>query len=71
MCPVTTFGGTASGATLTVCCVSLFHYLESCTDGEPTLPKVIRALFDNTVAFLATPGHLPSCMTLGGRWAAV
>jgi hypothetical protein len=32
---------------------------------------VIRALFDNTVAFLATPGHLPSCMTLGGRWAAV
>src|ERR1700730_267042 len=33
---------------------------------EPTLEKVIRALFDNTVAFLTTPGHPPSCMTLAG-----
>ena len=33
---------------------------------EPTLEKVIRALFDNTVAFLTTPGHPPTCMTLTG-----
>jgi AcrR family transcriptional regulator len=33
---------------------------------EPTLEKVIRALFDNTVAFLSTPGHPPTCMTLAG-----
>lgn len=33
---------------------------------EPTLPKVVRALFDNTVAFLAGSGHPPTCMTLGG-----
>ena len=33
---------------------------------EPTLEKVLRALFDNTVAFLATPGHPPTCMTLAG-----
>jgi AcrR family transcriptional regulator len=33
---------------------------------EPTLEKVIRALFDNTVAFLTTPGHPPTCMTLAG-----
>ena len=33
---------------------------------EPTLERVIRALFDNTVAFLATPGHPPTCMTLAG-----
>jgi AcrR family transcriptional regulator len=33
---------------------------------EPTLEKVIRALFHNTVAFLTTPGHPPSCMTLAG-----
>jgi AcrR family transcriptional regulator len=33
---------------------------------EPTLKKVIRALFDNTVAFLTTPGHPPTCMTLAG-----
>lgn len=33
---------------------------------EPTLEKVVRALFDNTVAFLTTPGHPPSCMTLAG-----
>jgi AcrR family transcriptional regulator len=33
---------------------------------EPTLEKVIRALFNNTVAFLTTPGHPPTCMTLGG-----
>ncbi len=32
----------------------------------PTLEKVIRALFDNTVAFLTTPGHPPTCMTLAG-----
>jgi|SRR6185312_3718622 len=31
-----------------------------------TLEKVIRALFDNTVAFLTMPGHPPSCMTLAG-----
>jgi hypothetical protein len=37
---------------------------------EPTLARVIRALFDNTVAFLTTPGHPPTCMTLAGRWAA-
>jgi AcrR family transcriptional regulator len=33
---------------------------------EPTLEKVVRALFDNTVAFLTTPGHPASCMTLSG-----
>ena len=33
---------------------------------KPTLKKVIRALFDNTVAFLTTPGHPPTCMTLAG-----
>jgi len=33
---------------------------------EPTLRRVIRALFDNTVAFLTTPGHPPICMTLAG-----
>jgi hypothetical protein len=33
---------------------------------EPTLKKFIRALFDSTVAFLTTPGHPPTCMTLAG-----
>ncbi|HEV2424811.1 MAG TPA: TetR/AcrR family transcriptional regulator [Terriglobia bacterium] len=33
---------------------------------EPTLEKFIRALFANTVAFLTTPGHPPTCMTLTG-----
>ena len=33
---------------------------------EPTLEKVIHALFHNTVAFLTAPGHPPSCMTLAG-----
>jgi AcrR family transcriptional regulator len=33
---------------------------------EPTLERVIPALFDNTVAFLTTPGHPPTCMTLAG-----
>jgi AcrR family transcriptional regulator len=33
---------------------------------QPTLEKVIRALFDDTVAFLTTPGHPPTCMTLAG-----
>jgi AcrR family transcriptional regulator len=33
---------------------------------EPTLEKVVRALFDNTVAFLTAPGHPPTCMTLAG-----
>jgi hypothetical protein len=33
---------------------------------EPTLEKAIRAPFDNTVAFLTTPGHPPACMTLAG-----
>jgi len=33
---------------------------------EPTLDKVIRALFNNTVGFLTAPGHPPSCMTLVG-----
>lgn len=33
---------------------------------QPTLKKVIRALFDSTVAFLITPGHPPACMTLAG-----
>jgi len=33
---------------------------------EPTLEKVIRALFNNTAAFLTTPGHPPTCMTLVG-----
>jgi AcrR family transcriptional regulator len=33
---------------------------------EPTLEKVVRALFDNTVAFLTMPGHPPTCMTLAG-----
>ena len=33
---------------------------------EPTLKKVIRALFTSTVAFLTTPGHPPACMTLVG-----
>jgi AcrR family transcriptional regulator len=33
---------------------------------KPTLDKVIRALFDNTVAFLTAPGHPSTCMTLAG-----
>ncbi|HZC94511.1 MAG TPA: TetR/AcrR family transcriptional regulator [Mycobacterium sp.] len=33
---------------------------------KPTLEKVIRALFGNTVAFLTSPGHPPTCMTLAG-----
>jgi AcrR family transcriptional regulator len=33
---------------------------------EPTLKRVIRALFNSTVAFLTTPGHPPTCMTLAG-----
>ena len=33
---------------------------------EPSLKRVIRALFDNTIAFLTTPGHPPTCMTLAG-----
>jgi AcrR family transcriptional regulator len=33
---------------------------------EPTLQRVIRALFDNTIAFLTAPGHPPTCMTLAG-----
>ena len=33
---------------------------------EPTLERVIRMLFHNTVAFLTTPGHPPTCMTLAG-----
>jgi AcrR family transcriptional regulator len=33
---------------------------------EPTLEKVVRALFDNTVAFLTSSGHPPTCMTLAG-----
>jgi AcrR family transcriptional regulator len=33
---------------------------------EPTLKKVVRALFENTIAFLTTPGHPPTCMTLAG-----
>jgi AcrR family transcriptional regulator len=33
---------------------------------EPTLEKVVRALFDDTVAFLTAPGHPPTCMTLAG-----
>lgn len=33
---------------------------------QPTLEKVIRALFDNTVAFLTGPGHPPTCMSLVG-----
>jgi len=36
---------------------------------EPTLKRVIRALFDNTVAFLTAPGHPPTCMTLAGAMA--
>jgi len=33
---------------------------------EPTLERFIRALFENTVAFLTAPGHPPTCMTLAG-----
>jgi AcrR family transcriptional regulator len=33
---------------------------------EPSLKKVICALFDSTIAFLTTPGHPPTCMTLAG-----
>jgi AcrR family transcriptional regulator len=33
---------------------------------EPTLKEVVRALFDNTIAFLTTPSHPPTCMTLAG-----
>ena len=34
--------------------------------GEPTLKDVLRALFENTVEFLTTPGHPPTCMSLAG-----
>ena len=33
---------------------------------QPTLDLVVRALFDNTVAFLTGSGHPPSCMSLAG-----
>ncbi len=33
---------------------------------EPTLKGVIRALLENTVEFLTTPGHPPTCMSLAG-----
>lgn len=33
---------------------------------QPTLERVVRALFENTVRFLTTPGHPPTCMTLAG-----
>jgi AcrR family transcriptional regulator len=33
---------------------------------EPTLERVVRALFDSTVTFLTAPGHPPICMTLAG-----
>ncbi|HEY1649596.1 MAG TPA: TetR/AcrR family transcriptional regulator [Terracidiphilus sp.] len=33
---------------------------------ESTLERFIRALFNNTVAFLTTPNHPPTCMTLAG-----
>jgi len=33
---------------------------------EPTLERVIRALFENTARFLTAPGHPPTCMTLTG-----
>jgi AcrR family transcriptional regulator len=33
---------------------------------QPTFEKVVRALFDNTIAFLTAPGHPPTCMTLAG-----
>jgi len=33
---------------------------------EPTLARVIRGLFYNTVMFLSTPGHPPNCMSLAG-----
>jgi AcrR family transcriptional regulator len=33
---------------------------------ESTLEGFIRALFNNTVAFLTTPNHPPTCMTLAG-----
>jgi AcrR family transcriptional regulator len=48
------------------------RYVESRTEyatkalEEPTLEKVVRALFDSTVAFLTSPGHPPTCMTLAG-----
>ena len=34
--------------------------------GADTQKGVIRALFDNTVEFLTTPGHPPTCMSLAG-----
>ncbi len=33
---------------------------------QPTLDKVIRALFHTTVSFLTAAGHPPTCMTLAG-----
>ncbi len=33
---------------------------------EPTLERMVRALFGNTVTFLTTPGHPPTCMSLAG-----
>ena len=33
---------------------------------EPTLERVIRAVFSKTVAFLTAPNHPPTCMTLAG-----
>jgi AcrR family transcriptional regulator len=38
---------------------------------EPTLEKFIRALFNNTVVFLSTLGHPPTCMTLSGAVGCV
>ena len=33
---------------------------------QPTLDRVIRTLFDNTVTFLTGLGHPPTCMSLAG-----
>ncbi len=33
---------------------------------EATLEGAVRALFENTVEFLTTPGHPPACMSLVG-----
>lgn len=52
--------------------IAVKHYMDSRAQyavkalEEPTLKRVIRALFNNTVAFLTTTGHPPTCMTLAG-----
>ena len=62
----------AFGDKHTLFSLAVQRYLETragyATDAlkQPTLERVLRALFRNTVSFLTAPGHPPTCMSLAG-----